>query len=201
MLKQLKAFAGAGIAFLLGLGLQMSPFQNAWLSVFLIGLAAFWLVIALFKNKRLIKRFPTITEWLPFLEDADLSLPKELSFTHVQGHTFRLTDIVYGGVINSRTFEDCVIHGPAVVTMLGDGMVVQCTFTSIPDKFIIEVTGNPPIADGVIMLKDCIFRRCRFVGIGFIGTAASRATFLQGVSAMPPSSTPGTGASQQPPAS
>ena len=75
MLKQLKAFAGAGVFALVGLGFQVSGYTSPSLAYFFWGLAAFWGIVAVFRNKRLVRRFPGIVDWLLFwMRTSSLSL-------------------------------------------------------------------------------------------------------------------------------
>jgi hypothetical protein len=74
MSKLLKQYAGAGVAFLFGISMELTPVQGHWVSGFFLGMAAFWFLVATFGTKA-IHRWPALVEWLPFLEqDAPLSV-------------------------------------------------------------------------------------------------------------------------------
>lgn len=171
MVSALKAFAGAGITFVIGLALQMSGLQSTWGAGFFFGVAAFWGIVALFRNKRLVRRFPSITDWLPFLDEDAQSLPRDLTANYIKGHTFRLCDVALDGLLIDRTFEDCRILGPGAVVAVEAGMIVGCRFRTPPaglQSIVLEVPGFR-ITHGLIVAQGCVFRRCTFEGLTFIG--------------------------------
>lgn len=147
-------------------GLQVSPF---WAGA-LVSFAVFWFFFALVSHKDLVRRFPGIRTWLPFV-DPTFSVraePKELTGRYIVGQHFQFADIALDGSVRNRTFEDCVIYGPAVLGLQGVGMMHECIFEQPIDALLIRV--NQPRMRGVIPVEHCTFRRCTFRAIGFVGT-------------------------------
>ena len=92
----------------------------------LLGFTLFWLAGSLLYNKNLIRRFPWMRDWMPFLDPSGgMASELELMSNHVQGKTFRLVDAAHNGVIKDRTFDDCVIHGPAILASCGATVKVK----------------------------------------------------------------------------
>jgi hypothetical protein len=66
-----------------------------------------------------------------------------------------------------RTFEDCFIHGPAVVGFRRSPRI-DCKYVA-PDAedLVIAVWENRAFV-GTLLIKDCTFRRCTFKNISFL---------------------------------
>ncbi|HEX8471295.1 MAG TPA: hypothetical protein VF633_09300 [Brevundimonas sp.] len=75
-------------------------------------------------------------------------------------------------VIRNKTFTDCVIEGPSLVTPLGSTNFDSCNMgvAANPRSLLYKPMG--PIMVGVIGLENCKFIRCRMVQIGFTGADA-----------------------------
>lgn len=78
------------------------------------------------------------------------------------------------GVIENRTFTDCIIEGPAVLFPLG-----ACTFESCDlgagdgaPSDLTFIPGGPKRIIGAVPLRNCSFIRCRFSGVAFTGNKA-----------------------------
>jgi hypothetical protein len=75
-----------------------------------------------------------------------------------------------GGVIEGRTFTDCVIEGPAVMVVLGgtlfDGVNFGATGGDLRNM-LFRPLGN--MAIGAIPVRDCVFRNCQFQTVGITG--------------------------------
>lgn len=107
---------------------------------------------------------------LPFPE----KLPSELLFApHLEWESFYITQLLPGtGGLRRRVFENCRIHGPAILVptnlgQIGGKTFVDCTWAENENAFY------PPAPDGahrqltgVVALEDCSFRECYFVGVG-----------------------------------
>jgi len=104
------------------------------------------------------------------------SNPKELTGKYISGQTFAISDLAYRSAIIGRHFEDCHIHGPAVLAVVGIGHLADCRIDGTPESLFI--TMNQPI-QGVIRAEDCIFRNCTFYGVGFIGPQAQKEKFMK----------------------
>jgi hypothetical protein len=90
--------------------------------------------------------------------------------TYFSKKIIRLVDLIYDEQyeVKGKTFEDCVIFGPALIAFVPPGNISDCTWRGDPDSLFIEVVPKER-AIGIVGIKDCTFRRCRFVGIGMIG--------------------------------
>jgi len=106
--------------------------------------------------------------------------PNEIEVSHrfiadnyIRGRIIQLMDLIAPGarpVISNRTIEDCEIRGPAMIGLLGGVNLDDNNFDGANiDELFVEVLENRIII-GAIGLKDCVFRRCRFIKIGIIGT-------------------------------
>jgi hypothetical protein len=168
VLKVLKPFVGPIVLFVLDKGLDMANIHSSRRSGFLLGFAAFWGVMALFSNRLLLRRFPKIIEWAPFLDPTGgFSTADQLTSNFIYGQSFHISLIAHGGIIRSRTFDDCDIYGPAILAMTGVAQIHKCTFNAVPEQVFIAVTQETVV--GPILLIDCSFRDCRFYDIGIIG--------------------------------
>lgn len=88
-----------------------------------------------------------------------------------------LADLVrdeFPPIIRDKTFEDCEIIGPAVVHLGPHTMIVETGFDGDLASLAYEVRGTRG-AIGVIRLEDCVIRRCRMRGIGFMGQGIAKA--------------------------
>ena len=92
--------------------------------------------------------------------------------TYVRGRLVYLMALLAPGakpIISDRTIEDCEIRGPAMIALLGGVTIASSTFDGNIESLFVEVVDKRTIL-GAIGLQDCVFRRCRFVAIGIIGT-------------------------------
>ena len=80
-------------------------------------------------------------------------------------------------IIQGRTFTECQFDGPAVLMPIGGVAFNGCGMgtTDDPKTLLLQTVGSS--VAGVIAVKDCVFERCRFNGIGFAGDAAFAKTF------------------------
>ena len=179
MFKLAKPYVGPIVLILLEQGISMGGFKSEFFSGLLIGLAVFWFVMALFSNKALLKKFPRVLDWAPFLDPTGgFSTAEQLTGKFISGQTFNISLITHNGKIEGRTFEDCIIHGPAVLVISGVGHLHECMFDG-PASFI---TTDAETVIGPIHILDTSFRKCRFVNVGFLGTKEIIDKFRQGTS-------------------
>jgi hypothetical protein len=166
MYKAIKPYGGPVFLWIFERGFDLSPWSSEWVSGFLIGLAGFWLLLAIFSNKSLIKAYPGILEWVPFLDPSGgLATSQYLTSRFLQGQSFALSMVAHEGVIKNRTFDDCDIYGPAVIFMGGVGQTVGCTFDGLPEYTLIP---SKTLPNGAIVAKDCNFKNCRFYKISIV---------------------------------
>ena len=119
--------------------------------------------------------------------------PQELpsdaaSRKHISRMSFRILELLPRGeiVIRGKTFEDCTIHGPSLLVLLGAGILERCDYGGDENSMFWEIAEVPVMAEGVIAVVDCVFRRCTFVGIGFAGTQEDIARWKQETAKHPP---------------
>ena len=77
-------------------------------------------------------------------------------------------------LIEGLSFEHCWILGPALL-LLTDCELEACDFGGLPDErdggVLWVPAGGGTRVLGAIMVRQCIFRRCSFRGIGYTGNA------------------------------
>ena len=141
--------------------------------VSVIGLAAFALILLIFKTTRdILSKKPK--EHKTNTEPSTSVVPSHtyITDTYIRGRIIYLMDLIAPGakpIVSNRTIEDCEIRGPAMVILLGGVTVDDNTFDGNIDSLFVEVVENRVIF-GAIGLRGCVFRRCRFKEIGVIGT-------------------------------
>jgi hypothetical protein len=92
---------------------------------------------------------------------------------YIQGKYLRIADLADAdNVIEGRTFEDCHIYGPAVLFLLSYNDVGDSTFEGNMNHVFLPAAPGAMVGatGGVIGLKDCKFRRCRFQHITIVGS-------------------------------
>lgn len=149
----------------------------------LLGFAGVWALMALVTHRALAEKFPWLHAWFPFADPAGVfTRPEHLTAKYLSGHTFKITDLLpYGNVVQGRTFEDCTIHGPAILNVGGVGHMHECTFDA-PSKDAVYILTDNKQALGIIIMRDCSFKKCRFVDIGILGGKDGKQKFDVGVS-------------------
>lgn len=91
-----------------------------------------------------------------------------------------------GSILEGQTFEDIHFFGPAMVIPMNGIIFDECIF-DIPNNNIDDILFaiQPRYIVGVIGLRACVFRRCRFSGIGFMGDGPSLDSFKAGIPLRP----------------
>jgi hypothetical protein len=109
---------------------------------------------------------------------------------HITHRSFRIVDLAeeIDPIIRGRTFEDCTIYGPAVVLPLDYITLEHNSFDGAPEAVLWEIPDERAVIIGAIGLIDCIFRRCRFQGIGVAGKRPFIERFIKGLGTSTPSS-------------
>jgi hypothetical protein len=101
----------------------------------------------------------------------------------IRRRIFRLTDLVGDSdILDGRTFEECIIYGPAVVVPLDDVEISGSSFEGDANSMFWEIPESRQQVVGAIGLRECAFRRCSFRKIGLAGSAAAIAHFRAGIS-------------------
>jgi hypothetical protein len=96
----------------------------------------------------------------------------EFAQPYIQGKYIRLADFAdANGTIEGRTFEDSYIYGPVVMVALDKTDISRCSFAGTMDDVFLSIA-SPSIGPkgGVILVKDCKFRRCHFIRLSIIGS-------------------------------
>lgn len=103
--------------------------------------------------------------------------------SRMQREVIRISDLaVPEPKISGVTFERCLILGPAVLAMTGDGGTIQgCSFDADVSALLWEIPDDRPTVVGAIELENCKFIDCRFSMVGFAGPAAFAKMFREGV--------------------
>jgi hypothetical protein len=127
------------------------------------------------------QQIPDASE-LPPPED----LPPELLFApHLEWESFYITQMLPGsGGLRRRVFENCRIHGPAILAPMNTGHVggysfVGCAWAENEDAFWQIPPSSGEIV-GVVALEDCIFRGCYFVKVGLMVTPGDYDRVIEG---------------------
>lgn len=104
---------------------------------------------------------------------------EQLRRPYVKGLAFRITDLCRDtNVISDKVFEECDVAGPAILLPVGEADVfAHCSFnTGIksepdvqPDAYLWEIPNDQGAAVGVVAIRNCVFRRCRFLNVGLAG--------------------------------
>jgi hypothetical protein len=141
--------------------------------VFVIGLAAFALILFIFKTIRdILSKKPKEHKANTELPTSALPSHAYITDTYIRGRVIYLMDLLAPGakpIISNRTIEDCEIRGPAMITLLGGVTLADNNFDGDINSLFIEVA-EKRIIIGAIGLQGCVFRGCRFIAIGIIGT-------------------------------
>lgn len=158
--------------------------QISWTYSIAAGLIAA-AAIAHFLNQVRQWRRAAIAESVKVGPEADASAnvqPAALSQSEKSSNYFKNRDIYIRDLlvdeirVIGRTFEDCVIHGPAVVGFLRTLIDGDCVFVAPNiDAVIISVWPRRSVV-GVLLIKDCTFRRCKFRNIGVVDVQEPRPT-------------------------
>jgi hypothetical protein len=159
-----------------------------WISLFLI-FVPLALLMGLATGNRLRRRHG----------DPEKVLPTATYFSHQRVYVSDVVRDIDPPVLKDKVFEDCEIIGPAILAPEGS-VISHCVFNGVLASMMYELPGGRWLI-GVIGVQDCIFRRCQFSQIGWMGnsrlvqdiaTATGSAMPAQLASAMTPLPTPHT---------
>ena len=103
----------------------------------------------------------------------DLPPMGDLALPYFRGRSVRIADLAAEDpVLADKTFEDCYIYGPGVLTLLNDVQLSRCTFAvAVIEDMLFEI---PPVDRrmvGPIGLRHVKFIHCTFRGVGWLGSA------------------------------
>lgn len=109
-----------------------------------------------------------------------LATSADLAGRYIRNLSFRMVDLVTEvPIVKGKVFEDCDIYGPAVL-ILRKNTLNECGFTGNPD--MIFITTSQVDVMGVVLVEDCVFNRCNFGNVAFIGSPQEKQWFLNQVS-------------------
>lgn len=101
--------------------------------------------------------------------------------THVR-EVIRLSELAMPSPrIANHDFQECLILGPVVVAMTGEGTISNCQFDASPDELLWELPPERQQVVGAIELANCNFESCRFSMVGFAGPKDFAVMFREGV--------------------
>lgn len=102
-----------------------------------------------------------------------LPVATDLGETYFRGLDIHLLDFAQQGIrIAARTFDDCLISGPAVIDLQRTHLDDQCVFF-VPETGDATVLIQPERApSGVLPVDDCIFWNCRFRNVAVVARLA-----------------------------
>jgi hypothetical protein len=119
----------------------------------------------------------------PSLQDRHLppAQAQELAAPYIRGRRITITDLItpQDVVVRQKTFEHCDLFGPAVISLLGNGLLSQCSFAapqSNVENILIEIAANRYVV-GVVGFAGCTLRDCRFFGVSIAGDREQIAMF------------------------
>lgn len=95
----------------------------------------------------------------------------------ISGETIFLWELIAPGarpIVSDRTFRNCTINGPGLVTFIGNTEMVAVTLAMLetggdPEQVMFESPSTPHVKQGLVAFVHCKFSRCKFVGLGFYG--------------------------------
>ena len=97
---------------------------------------------------------------------------QEFAQPYISGKYFKLSELADSkNEIEGRTFEDSYIYGPVVVWAHDNIDIQNCDFAGTKAQtFVTALEGKSGMGTGIIVLKDCKFRRCHFVNVSIISS-------------------------------
>lgn len=107
------------------------------------------------------------------------ALPADIaSRTYINGLPFRITELPLqkGEAFVGITFENCIIHGPAIFApthtiFARHNQFVLDSLANYSDTLFYEFEPQRDSYTGIIGAHDCTFRGCTFIEIGIMGTS------------------------------
>jgi 4-amino-4-deoxy-L-arabinose transferase-like glycosyltransferase len=105
-------------------------------------------------------------------KQLNFAVPAELTSSLIQNKDIHISDLVRDNfMISNKTFENCNLYGPAVITFVNNVWMNDSSFmAAVPDPnndFFMETSSENLL--GVIVFDNCIFRNCKLYKIGIIG--------------------------------
>ncbi len=122
------------------------------------------------------------------IENTPYPLATDLNATDFHGVHIWLPDLMRAAfaagapLIQDRTFTDCVLEGPAVLLAAGRVELDECNlgYTGGDIRNLVLRPVAPDKAVGALPFRNCRFKRCEFVAVGFTGSE----NFIQAILAV-----------------
>ncbi|MDQ1634961.1 MAG: hypothetical protein QOJ32_1770 [Frankiaceae bacterium] len=79
----------------------------------------------------------------------------------------RLPDLaVTSALLSDLTFENCQVHGPAILAVVDNVHFNRCGFDGTPEAVLWPIPPERTQLIGAIGLRNCMFVGCTLIGIG-----------------------------------
>lgn len=158
----------SAVATLFWAALSMGGYMSASGAGFLMALALFLFVWGIVGLPSVRRRLPAVSRW--FLHSQPKLADHEASGAYFSGRVIRLVDMAGADAkIKGKTFERCVIRGPAVIVPTGTSVFQNNRMERNP---IIRLDAKQEKIFGAIEVVDCSFRECEFSFVGITGQPA-----------------------------
>jgi hypothetical protein len=107
---------------------------------------------------------PAAVSPLPVTTAIQPILPTKSQFSHER---IRIADLPLEQnlFLRDKSFEDCVLAGPALLAPFRDVTFDHCGFGGDPESIVWTIP-NPKFVVGAIGIERCTFRRCTFEAVG-----------------------------------
>lgn len=106
--------------------------------------------------------------WMASPDGSKLPTSKDLSGRFVTGKTVRLVEVASPtGLVEERIFENCNIHGPAVILNVDGIQIDSCGFDIPAFAMVLDLASEEVWTVGGISLRNVRFYNCRFHRIQF----------------------------------
>lgn len=109
---------------------------------------------------------------------SGMSIPPPTGDREFRNQIVRISELTVNTIVlEGLTFQNCQIHGPAVLVPQGSGRMSHIRFDAPGgvDSIFWEIPANRTMVVGAIAVVNCTFSVCTFVGIGLAGGPDLRA--------------------------
>jgi ABC-type glycerol-3-phosphate transport system permease component len=105
----------------------------------------------------------------------DMLIPLNLKDLQINVADLVRSDIV----VRNKTFENCYLYGPAIITPTGDYTTFSKNYFDAPADSIFITISEDRFVSGAIGFENCQFIGCHFVKIGIIGNSDLKQKFIE----------------------
>lgn len=101
---------------------------------------------------------------------------------HYRNQTVRLADLtVVSDVIENATFENCILEGPAVVALLGEGSLSNSSFEGDESSIFWVIPAERESVLGAVAMVGCHIVGCQFRRVGLAVPEREYEAFAKGL--------------------